>query len=91
MRSGKAVPDGRSSSWEVSGTNSGKIAGKDSEEPGTLQGKERRGGREKYKVREAVWLNCMENYRSQAADTLSLNLVQLIYVSAELCKVVTER
>lgn len=43
MRSGKAVPDGRSSSWEVSGTNSGKIAGKDSEEPGTLQGEERRG------------------------------------------------
>lgn len=37
----KAVPDGRSSSWEGSGTNSGKIEGRDSEEPGALQREER--------------------------------------------------
>lgn len=37
MRYKKAVPDGRSSSWEGSGTNSGKIVGRDSEEPGALQ------------------------------------------------------
>lgn len=47
--------------------------------------------REKYKVRETVWLSCTENYETQADDTLSPNLVQLIYASAELCEVVTER
>lgn len=40
MRYRKAVPDGRSSSWEGSGTNSGKIAGRDSEELCALQGEE---------------------------------------------------
>lgn len=47
--------------------------------------------REKHKVREAVWLNCMENYKTQAAETLSPNLMQLIYASAELCDMLTER
>lgn len=40
MRYKKAVPDGRSSSWEGSGTDSGKIAGRDSEELGALQREE---------------------------------------------------
>jgi len=40
MRCRKAVPDGRSSSWEGFGTNSRKIAGRDSEELCTLQGEE---------------------------------------------------
>lgn len=43
VRYGKAVPDGRSSSWEGSGTSSGKTAGRDGEEPGALQ--EEEGGR----------------------------------------------
>lgn len=43
MRYGKAVPDGRSSSWEGSGTNSGKTAGRESEEPGALQEEEGEG------------------------------------------------
>lgn len=33
----------------------------------------------------------MENFKTQADDTLSPNLVQLIYASAELCEMVTDR
>lgn len=40
MRYKKADPDGRSSSGEGSGTNCGKIEGRDSEEPGALQREE---------------------------------------------------
>lgn len=40
MRSGQAVPDGRSSSWEGFGTDSGRIVGREGEEPGALQEKQ---------------------------------------------------